>query len=325
MSRKTAVVLFNLGGPDSLKAVRPFLFNLFFDPAIIRVPTFFRRYIARFISARREHEAQDIYRKLGGKSPILENTVAQAEALQAKLRERGLDVRCIVSMRYWRPFSRDVIKQLKFDTIERIVLLPLYPQYSTTTTESSINNWFDTASALHFGKPTMVIDRYPTAPLFIKAHVDLIKRTAAEAGLPLDQARILFSAHGLPEKIVAAGDPYPKEVNATVAAVVEALGVPGLDAVVCYQSRVGPMKWIGPSTEDELKRAGADRKPVIVVPISFVSEHSETLVELDMDYRRLADNLGVPNYVRVPALATHDDFITALADEVDQALASQKI
>ena len=314
---KTAVVLFNLGGPDSLEAVKPFLRNLFSDPAIITLPTLFRLPLARFIASRRNAKAQKIYAQIGGASPILGQTEMQAQALQEALATGGNywdDWRCFVCMRYWHPMTEEVVQQVRDFAPEQLVLLPLYPQFSTTTTGSSFQAWDDSVARL--GVTTRRIKSYATEPGFIAASVELVKEGLAELG---DQpVRLLFSAHGLPEKIIKAGDPYQSEVEQTARAIVSALGE--VDWSVCYQSRVGPLKWIGPATEAEIQRAAADGKAIVLYPLSFVSEHSETLVELDIDYRRLAAEEGVPAYVRVPTVGTHPKFIDGLARLVRDAL-----
>jgi protoporphyrin/coproporphyrin ferrochelatase len=308
---RTAVVLFNLGGPDNLKAVKPFLFNLFYDPAIINLPNPFRYMLAQFISTMRAGKAKGIYQKMGGKSPILPQTVAQAEALEQKLSSQPGDYKVFTSMRYWHPMSKVVAKKVKAYNPDYIILLPLYPQFSTTTTGSSFNDWRKSCQKIGLDKPTSSICCYATDNHFIAAHTRIIRdmywKAAAE-----DKPRILFSAHGLPEKIIEAGDPYQMQIEKTTQAIVQLLSIDELDYAVCYQSRVGRLKWIGPSTEEEIERAGKDKKPVLVVPIAFVSEHSETLVELDIDYRRLAEEKNVPSYWRVPALATDSLFIDTL-------------
>jgi ferrochelatase len=200
---------------------------------------------------------------------------------------------------------------------DRIVLLPLYPQFSTTTTGSSFRAWQALAS---FKTPTAEVRSYPTNPGFIAASVELVREALAQAGGR--SRRVLFSAHGLPERVIRAGDPYQAEVEATAAAIAAGIGglEKGTDWTVCYQSRVGPLKWIGPSTEAEIRRAGADKVNVVVYPLSFVSEHSETLFELDIAYRRLAADAGVATYIRVPTVGTHPKFIRGLADLVRHAL-----
>lgn len=311
MSR-TAVILFNLGGPDSLKAVRPFLFNLFSDPAIIRLPAVIRLPLAWLIARRRARTARGIYEQIGGRSPIVPGTHAQALALEKSL---GAEHKVFFAMRYWRPFARDTVQEVKRYDPDRIVLLPLYPHYSTTTTASSLAAWKKAAVHAQLRAPTTTVCCYPTVPAFIDAHVALLKEALARC-TGQSRVRVLFSAHGLPKKIVQAGDPYQWQVESTVAAVVGQLKHPGLDYAICYQSRVGPLTWIGPATDSEIRRAGAAGISLIVLPVAFVSEHSETLVELDIEYAALAAESGVPRYERVPALGVRPEFIRALAELV---------
>lgn len=310
--KKTAIVLFNLGGPDCAEAVQPFLFNLFNDPAIIGLPNPFRRLLAKLISRKRAPKAIGIYDEIGGKSPIVENTEAQAQALEASLKGHG-QVKVFYCMRYWHPMSDEVTKQVKEFAPDHIILLPLYPQFSTTTTGSSFEDWHKVAKKNGLNVPTSSVCCYPAQPEFVAAHTALI-RTYYDEAKQFGAPRILFSAHGLPEKIVKRGDPYQMQVEMGTQAVLKSLAIEGIDYVNCYQSRVGPLKWIGPSTEDELLRAGAEKKPVVLVPIAFVSEHSETLVELDIEYAELAHEHGVTHYYRVPTLSTHAHFISALSD-----------
>jgi len=319
MSR-LAVVLFNLGGPDSPDAIRPFLFNLFNDPAIIGAPSPIRWALAQFISRRREATAREIYAQLGGRSPILELTRDQAEALTVVLADRGHTAMVSIAMRYWHPMTAEAVAEVQAFEPDEVVLLPLYPQFSTTTTGSSLEAWQREADRAGLKAREHAACCYPTEPGWIAAQAELVsegvQQAAAQASSP---PRILFSAHGLPKKIVASGDPYQWQVEQTAAAVVAAL--PGnVDHVVCYQSRVGPLEWIGPSTEAELERAGRDGVPIVVVPIAFVSEHSETLVELDVEYREIASQLQIPAYVRVPAVGTNERFIRGLADVVEAVL-----
>ena len=310
LSSKTAIVLFNLGGPDAPPAVQPFLFNLFNDPAIIGLPNPFRRMLAAFISRRRAPKAQAIYDEIGGKSPILENTDAQAQALEKALSGHG-QIKVFTCMRYWHPMSDEVTDAVKEYAPDHIILLPLYPQFSTTTTGSSFKDWHRAAQQAGLKTPTTSICCYPTQRDFITAHTQLVQTYVNEAAR-FGQPRVLFSAHGLPEKIIKKGDPYQWQVEETTKAVVKALELK--DSVNCYQSRVGPMKWIGPSTEHELLRAAADKVPVVLVPIAFVSEHSETLVELDIEYAELAHGKGLDHYYRVPTLSVQAHFIAAMAD-----------
>lgn len=319
MSR-IAIVLFNLGGPDRPESVEPFLFNLFSDPAILDVPQPFRWFLAKLISRRRAPVARKIYAEMGGGSPLLPNTEAQAAALQTALSDLG-EVQVSIAMRYWHPMTDVAVAEVRAFGPDHVVLLPLYPQFSKTTSGSSLGLWQDRAGDL--GAKTTTLCCYPRQAGFIAASAEIIRpmlEKAAAAGSP----RLLFSAHGLPKKVVAAGDPYQWQVEQSAAAVVEALAVSDLDWQVCYQSRVGPLEWIGPSTDEEIKRAGADQVPVVLFPIAFVSEHSETLVELDIEYAHLAEESGVPAYYRAPTVSTQPAFIEGLADLVRQALNGDK-
>ena len=314
---KRAVILFNLGGPDSLKAVKPFLFNLFHDKAIISLPQPFRYGLAKFISTMRNKKAQAIYSHMGGKSPLLALTLEQADALEKKLnaskKNPADEFKVFVCMRYWHPMTEVVVKKVKAYAPDAVTLLPLYPQYSTTTTGSSFAQWNKVCKQEGLQVPTSAVCCYPADRGLVAAHVKLIKEMywkASEHGKP----RVLFSAHGLPQKMIDAGDPYQWQVERTVAAITQVLAVDELDSTICYQSRVGRLEWIGPSTDEEIKKAGADKVPVLVVPVAFVSEHSETLVELDIDYRKMAEAAGVLGYYRVQALNVEPFFIEALAD-----------
>jgi len=341
--RRVAVILFSMGGPDRLEAVRPFLINLFSDPAILRLPGPVRWLVARLIAWRRAPVAVEVYRRLGGGSPLLANSQAQAAALTAALaRGEGAtdaDGRTewwtFVAMRYWDPLSAETAAAVAAWAPDTMVLLPLYPQWSTTTSASSLAEWRRAVTAAGLRVPDHAICCYPDEPGFIAALTDGIAGAMATvpAGLPV---RLLLSAHGLPESIVAAGDPYPDHCARTRDAVMAALALrqrirPVSEAtaagegalppsVLCYQSRVGPMTWIGPATEAEIRRAGADGVGVILVPIAFVSEHSETLVELDQEYRELAHRSGVPYFVRVPTVGVAPAFISGLAGLVRRAL-----
>jgi len=326
--KRLAIVLFNLGGPDGPDAVEPFLFNLFFDPAIIGAPGPVRWALAKFISKRRAPFAREIYEHLGGSSPLLKLTWDQAHALDAKLAETldGAEVKSFVCMRYWHPMSGETAKAVKAFAPDRIVLLPLYPQFSTTTTQSSFDDWDRAAARAGIDVPTRRVCCYPTEAGFVRAQAELLKagvEQARQSGAPV---RVLFSAHGLPKKIVETkGDPYPVHVGMGAWAIADAVaaldGAPD-DWLVSYQSRVGPLEWIGPSTDAEIERAGRDGVALVVLPIAFVSEHSETLVELDIEYKALAERAGVKAYVRVPAVATHADFIGGLANTVTHALSA---
>ncbi|MEQ9518939.1 MAG: ferrochelatase [Parvibaculum sp.] len=328
--KRVAIVLFNLGGPDGPEAVKPFLFNLFSDPAIIQLPQPLRWLVAKLISSRRAPVAREIYAQIGGGSPIVPETEQQARALEVDLADVG-DVRVFIAMRYWHPMAAETALAVKAFEPDEIILLPLYPQYSTTTSGSSLNDWRRAWNAAVGLSPTSEktprireICCYPEANGFIEAVVDLVCEGLEAAG-DLSATRLLFSAHGLPKKIVDGGDPYQRQVERTCSAVVKALGLPDrqLDWSVCYQSRVGPLEWIGPSTDAEIERAGRDGKKVVLVPIAFVSEHSETLVELDIEYRELAEKAGVSTYIRVPTVGTGSKFIHALGDLVRDGLSSE--
>jgi protoporphyrin/coproporphyrin ferrochelatase len=321
MSR-TAVILMNLGGPDSLEAVQPFLSNLFSDPAIIRLPALLRLPLSRLIAWRRAQVARAIYRRMGGTSPLLANTEAQARALEAAL---GPDHRCFVAMRYWHPRSTETVRDVASWAPDEIVCLPLYPQFSTTTTASSFADWRDAARRHGLDCATRFVCCYPRDEGFIEALSGLIRCALDDTADPAKPPRLLLTAHGLPKRIVRFGDPYPNQVEATAAAVIAALDRPALDWRVCYQSRVGPLEWIGPATDDEIRRAGIDGVPLVVAPISFVSEHSETLVELDLDYRELAEKSGAPAYHRVPTVGVAPAFIQGLARLVERARTADRV
>jgi ferrochelatase len=310
-------VLFNLGGPDGPKAVRPFLFNLFNDPAIITLPDPARLALAILISTIRAKSARANYARMGGGSPLLPETKVQAAVLQASLEAARPDdeVRVFIAMRYWKPDSQETADAVKAFAPDEIVLLPLYPHFSSTTTASSLAAWDKAYSGPGVSRSVCC---YPLADGFVEAHASKIRQAWEAAGSPTP-ARLLFSAHGLPEQIVAGGDPYQQQVEATAAAVAAKLGA-GWNWTVCYQSRVGRLKWLGPSTPEALQEAGNDGLAVVVCPISFVSEHIETLVELDHEYAELAEEFGCPAYIRVPALGVDEGFIETLALAVKAAL-----
>lgn len=314
--RRIAVVLFNLGGPDGPDSVRPFLFNLFNDPAIIGLPGVVRTPLARLISSRRETSAQANYAFMGGGSPLLPGTRAQATALEQALSDRlpADDVRTFVCMRYWHPMTGAVAAEVEAWAPDQIVLLPLYPQFSTTTTASSLKLWQETYRGPGISR---TICCYPRSEGWIEAQAGLIGEALKAAG---DRpVRVLFSAHGIPESLVTRkGDPYAEQVEAGCRAVAERLSL--TDWGLCYQSRVGPMKWLGPSTPEALEQAGGDGVGVILVPIAFVSEHIETLVELDIEYRELAEERGIHPYIRVATVSVTPAFISGLAEGVIAAL-----
>lgn len=323
LNKKTAVILFNLGGPDSPSAVKPFLFNLFNDRAIISLPQPFRFFLAKFISGRREKKAQKIYAQIGGKSPILDFTQQQAYALEKELSFVG-NFKTFIAMRYWNPRMKEVIKDVKNFNPDQIILLPLYPQFSSATSESSIIEFKQKfASEFNSSAKKIIVKTiccYPTEPDLIKSHSLLIKQTILKYYSDFSDFRFLFSAHGLPQKLIDSGDPYVFQVKKTTDEIIKNLAEilaknpDEIDAKICYQSKVGRLQWTSPSLDQEIKRAALDKKIPVIIPVSFVSDHSETLVELDLDYKEMAESLGIKKYLRVPALNADGNFIKSLAN-----------
>ncbi len=312
---KKAVILFNLGGPDKLESVEPFLFNLFNDPAIISIPSLFRYPLAKFISKKRAPITKNIYREIGSKSPILELTEQQAKSLEENLLKKG-NYKCFIVMRCWHPRASDVMQKVKEYNPEEIILLPLYPQFSTTTSGSSINEWNELCKKENYIIKTKTICCYPTENNFIVSHATFIKKILTTT--KDKNFKLIFSAHGLPESKIKKGDPYQWHVEETVKKIMSKLKDENIDYVISYQSRVGPMKWIGPSTEAEIIKYSKEKKGIVIVPVAFVSEHSETLVELDIEYKKLANKNGCSFYKRVPTLGSDENFINGLTDLVLQ-------
>ena len=311
---KKAVILFNLGGPDKLENVEAFLFNLFNDPAILNLPTILRFPLAKFIANRRTPTAKKIYEELGGSSPILKLTIEQSEKLEKKLNEnKNLnEYKCFIVMRCWHPRASEVINNVKLFDPDEIVLLPLYPQYSAATSGSSIKEWNDVCKSNNYKIKTSTICCYPTHKDFIKAHIFEIKKKINS----INNFKLIFSAHGLPARNIKKGDPYQWQVEQTVNEIVNLLNLENLDWILSYQSRVGPLKWIGPSTDEIIIENSKLNKHIVLVPIAFVSEHSETLVELDIEYKKLAKENGCTKYTRIPALGINDAFIDSLSNLV---------
>ena len=307
-NKKTAIILMNLGGPASLDGVKPFLFNLFYDKAIIRLPNPFRWIVAKLISSRREKTAQAIYSHMGGKSPILEETIKQKRALEERF---GGEVKFFISMRYTSPRSFEITKEISEYSPDKILLLPLYPQFSSTTTDSSIKDMINELNKVGLKEKTTSICCYFTSDKFIESHVNKIKQTIDK--LKSKKFRLLFSAHGLPEKVITDGDPYQWQIEETVKSIISKLDLKNLDYKITYQSRVGPMKWLEPYTEKEIENTCKEGKAIVIVPIAFVSEHSETLVELDIEYAEIAKKYNI-EYFRVGALGTCEIFISALEE-----------
>lgn len=315
MSAKKAVVLLNLGGPDNLEAVEPFLYNLFSDPDIFKLPLGFitQKWFARAISRRRAPDSARNYAAIGGKSPILDYTQRQSKALARAL---GPDYVVHICMRYWHPMADEVVAALRHAQIDHIILLPLYPQYSKTTTGSSINDFHRACARAHYAPDIRIIEHWYHMPGYHEAIAKAIRNEATK--LPdTDPAHIslLFSAHGLPQKIVDQGDPYERHIRATFDAVATLLDWP--DMQLCYQSRVGPMKWLEPYTDEVIRnKARTGTKQMLIYPIAFVSDHVETLHELAIEYAELASQAGISHYRVVPALNDDPLLINVLHDLV---------
>lgn len=319
MSQRTAVVAFQLGGPDSLEAVEPFLYNLFLDPDIIDFPGAFlaRKLLARTIASRRSKPIGEHYKEIGGKSPINELTDRQARALERSLRERNIDARVIVAMRYWHPLTEEAVHTLLKENIDEVVLLPLYPQFSKATTYSSVNEWNRQTRLLGFHRRPRLVCCYPNHPLYIEALVDNINRTFERfGGIPRKEIDLVFSAHGVPLDFVRRGDPYKLQVEETVRLVLKK-GNWESPSLLCYQSKVGPSKWLEPSLLQSIRTLGANgRKHLLVVPVAFVTEHIETLHEINIEAREEAEQHGILRFEMMPALNDHPTFIQCLTELV---------
>lgn len=320
---RVGVLLLNLGGPDELDDVRPFLYNLFSDPEIIRLPfSWLQSPLAWLISTLRAKKSQENYRQIGGGSPLRKVTEAQAQALQEQLQQQGHDARVYIGMRYWHPFTEEAIARIKRDRIERLVILPLYPQFSISTSGSSfrlLEKIWEEDPSLNKIEYTVIPSWYQQ-PGYLEAMAQLIAQELEQFPNP-DSVHIFFSAHGVPVSYVTeAGDPYQQEIEECTSLIMRTLNRPN-PHTLAYQSRVGPVEWLQPYTEDALKELGEQGvEDLLVVPISFVSEHIETLQEIDIEYRELAEEAGIHNFQRVPALNTHPVFIDSLATLVDEAL-----
>lgn len=305
MSQKRAIILLNFGGPDKLENVEPFLYNLFFDKLFKGYPNFIKAVMAKLIAKSRKKIATEIYKKIGNKSPILEETLKQKTKL-----EKLVECKVFVAMRYWHPMSIEVAKEVKEYQPDEIILLPLYPQFSTSTTASSIKDIKEQLTKEQVNVPIKTIGCYPTEDLFIQSHAQLIKERYKKGH------KILFSAHGLPEYLIKNGDPYQWQVEQSVEAIVKELAIKDIDYKITYQSKVGPLKWLGPDTEEEIRTAAKQGINLTIVPIAFVSEHSETLAELDLEYGEIAKEHKI-DYIRIPALGDDDLFIKAMAKMIN--------
>jgi len=320
---RVGVLLLNLGGPDQLEDVRPFLFNLFSDPEIIRLPfPWLQKPLAWLISTLRVTKSQDNYRQIGGGSPLRRITEEQGLALQQHLQQKGQDTQVYIGMRYWHPFTEEALARIKRDKIEKLVILPLYPQFSISTSGSSfrlLEKIWQQDPALQAIDYTVIPSWY-NRPGYLQAMADLIAKELDQLENP-DQVHIFFSAHGVPLSYVEeAGDPYQKEIEECTDLIMQTLNRPN-PHTLAYQSRVGPVEWLKPYTEDAIPQlAEQGVKELLVVPISFVSEHIETLQEIDMEYRELAEEAGIHHFYRVPALNTHPVFVDDLAEMVVESL-----
>ncbi|NPA54196.1 MAG: ferrochelatase [Aquificae bacterium] len=309
--KKTGVILLNMGGPDSLEAIEPFLYNLFSDHDIIQIPRIIQKPVAWLISKTRSKSTREYYEKMGGKSPQKEQTLEQAKELQNLL---GSRYKVVVAMRYWHPFIEEALKELFKEEIEKIVLLPLYPQYSTTTTGSSFNEFDRVFKRFHRDIPVIKIKDFHDYPTYIKAMVENIKENLPD----YKDYYFLFSAHSLPVKVIQKGDPYQKQTEKTVELIMQHF--PENPYSLAYQSKIGPVKWLEPMTDQMIEKLAKEGiKKLAVIPVSFVSEHSETLYELDIQYGKLAKDLGIQSYKRIPTLKSHPLFIQTLKELVLKA------
>lgn len=315
---KTAVVLLNLGGPDSLDAIEPFLFNLFSDPDIFKIPIG-QKLFAKVISNRRAPKVAEEYELIGGKSPINEWTEIQRNMLENRLREQYNDISVITAMRYWNPITKDVAEDIKKEKFERIILLPLYPHYSVSTTGSSFNEWercFQTEN-----EKVIKINNYHTNTSYIKAINQRIDKTLLKFPEEVrNDVQLVFSAHGTPVSMVKKGDPYSIHISETMNLVMTDRDY-SHPHHLCYQSKVGPVKWLTPATDtmiEELSQKG--KKHLLIIPISFVSDHVETSFELDIEYRHVADENNIENYIVMEGLNDSQLFIDALYEETKNIL-----
>ncbi len=310
---KTAVVLLNMGGPDSMSAIRPFLYNLFSDHDIIQIPRPIQKPVAFLISTFRAKKTAYYYKIMGGKSPQKEQTILQAKALQEALKD---DFLVEIALRYWHPLTEEAIENLEKIKPSKIVLLPLYPHYSSTTTGSSFKEFYRLLRKSRLKDiPVKEVRDYHDHPLFIKAWTENIKNTGID-----DDYFLLFSAHSLPQKIIDRGDPYKDQIEKSVELIMKSFKNKHM---ISYQSKVGPVKWLEPPTDKTIENlAKQGIKKLCLVPISFVSEHSETLYEMDYLYKNMAKDLGIEEFKRVPTLQTNPIYIELLKDLSVKAFAA---
>jgi len=320
-NRRVGIVLFQLGGPDTLEAIEPFLYNLFCDPDIIDFPfaRIGRKPLAKLISTTRSRKVQHHYASIGGGSPIRPNTERQARALERELRRDGLDAHCFVAMRYWHPFTAEAIAQLQTAACDKLVLLPLYPQYSSTTTGSSLNEW---NRLYNDDVPVKVAEPFFREPAYLDALVEKVNEALSRFPAP-ERAEIVFSAHSVPMSVIEKGDPYQRQIEETVRLLMNRGGWSNPHRL-CYQSKVGASRWLQPSLHQTLKVLSAERvREICVVPIAFVSDHVETLGEIDHEARHEAHELGITQFEMTGGLNDSPKFIQALTEIVQQALTQE--
>ena len=320
--RCLGIVLFQLGGPDTLEAIQPFLFNLFCDPDIIDFPfaRIGRRPLAKLISSTRAKKVQHHYSVIGGGSPIRRFTETQARTLESALQLLGVNARCFVAMRYWHPFTAEAVAQLEAARCDEIVLLPLYPHYSSTTVGSSLNEW-----NRHYRghAPVHLVKSFYKDEAYLDALIEKIEEALSR--FPASRRpEIVFSAHSLPQSIIDKGDPYQRQIEETVQLLMDRGGWPNHHRL-CYQSKVGASKWLQPSLHRTLHDlAGEQVRDVCIVPVSFVSDHVETLGEIDHEAREEAAELGLGQFEMTAGLNDSPKFISALAQLVLQAAGKHK-
>jgi protoporphyrin/coproporphyrin ferrochelatase len=318
-ARRVGIVLFQLGGPDTLEAIEPFLYNLFCDPDIIDFPfaRIGRKPLAKLISATRARKVQHHYSTIGGGSPIRRHTERQARALERVLRSQGIDAHCFVAMRYWHPFTREAINQLRAADCDEVVLLPMYPQYSSTTTGSSLNEWnrlFSNDAPVHH------IESFYRNAMYLDSVVEKVNEALTRFS-NRTRPEILFSAHSIPISVVEKGDPYPRQIEDTVRLVMQRGGWTNPHRL-SYQSKVGASRWLQPSLTHTLRQLASEKtREVCIVPIAFVSDHVETLGEIDHEARHLAEELGFTQFEMTAGLNDSPKFIQALGQIVLDALA----
>lgn len=311
---QTAVILMNLGGPDSLEAIEPFLFNLFSDPDIFKIPIG-QKLFAKLISRSRASKVAEEYKLIGGKSPINEWTEIQRRMLETKLNENNIDAKVFVAMRYWKPLTEETISLIEQSNFEKILLVPLYPHYSITTIGSSFNEW----RRKYKGdvKKLIYINEYYLNEKYLSAVNQRINEGLQQ--FPISEqsnVQFVFSAHGTPVSLVKKGDPYSRQIKETMEAIMKLRNY-SHEYHLCFQSKVGPQKWLEPATDQMIEKLAAEgNKNLLIIPISFVSDHVETLYELDIEYRQVAEKAGIKNYVVMKGLNDSNLFIDALYELV---------